>query len=317
MKKIEQTHSGNIFNKSKLINVTKSNTETEKYLKAKEIANELHTRQQKNFTRRKVISNHPNEIWAMDLCEITDFPDYKFILTIIDVYTKYGRAVPLKNKKGSTVSDVLNNLIKNSKTQPLYFWCDKGKEFYNKHIEDLCKKYSIKLYSTESEIKCSVIERWNRTLKEKMEKQLTLNNLVYHKNDLTNILQKIVYDYNDSVHSTIKMKPFDAIKPENLQILQKNWKDHLNSSEQSFSNNLEVNDYVRIYKYKTHFEKGYKPNWTTEIFKIKRVNFTFPIVTYTVQDLQGEEINGGFYKEELLKTTTINQPTDQDLYEFK
>ena len=293
------------------------NNETEKYLKAKEIANELHKRQQKNFPRRKVISNHPNEIWAMDLCEITDFPDYKFILTIIDVYTKYGRAIPLKNKKGSTVSYVLLNLIKNSKQHPLYFWCDKGKEFYNKDMEDLCKKYSITLYSTESDIKCSVIERWNRTLKEKMEKQLTLNNLVSHKNDLTNILQKIVYDYNDSVHSTIKMKPFDAIKPENLDSLQKNWKDHLHTSKQSFSktDTLEVNDYVRIYKYKTHFEKGYKPNWTTEIFQIKRVNFTLPVITYTVQDLQGEEIKGGFYKEELLKTNV--QSSDQDLYEFK
>ena len=101
------------------------------------------------------------------------------------------------------------------------------------------------------------------------------------------------------------MKPFEAVKPENLESLQKNWTEHLKGCEiVPVPNDLNPGDYVRIYKYKTHFEKGYKPNWTTEIFRIKRFKPTFPVTTYIVEDLQGEEIQGGFYKEELLKCPT-------------
>jgi hypothetical protein len=283
----------------------KVNTVTEHYTKAKQVAKELHTHIKKNFERRKVICTKPNEIWAMDLCDLTDnkyFDSHKFILTIIDVFTKYGRAILLKNKKGSTVSDVLSKLIKNSKTQPEYIWCDKGKEFYNKDMEALCKKFSIKMYSTESEIKVSVIERWNRTLKEKMEREITLLRLINHKLDPSEVLSKVVYEYNDSIHSTIKMKPFDAIKHENFETLSLAWKKHLSGEREVDIPKLELGDVVRIYKYKSHFEKGYKPNWTEELFKVKRINYTYPVITYTVEDMNGEEIQGYFYYEELLKT---------------
>ena len=308
------TNNSNTINKDFINNskalygntINKDFIQPEQLLQAKQVAKELHTRIHKDFQRRAVISNHPNEIWAMDLCEIHSFPNFKYILTVIDVYTKFGYAIPLKNKKGSTVAEELNNIISTTKNSPLFFWFDKGKEFYNKDVEALCKKYSIKFYSVESEIKCSVVERWNRTLKERMEQELTLRKLVSHKIVLPEILDKIVHDYNNSVHSTIKMKPIDAIKPENLDLLAKNWNLHLKGYEViPVSKDLNPGDFVRIYRYKTHFENGYKANWTTEIFKIKSINYTFPVATYIIEDLEGEEIKGGFYKEELLKSHSV------------
>jgi len=64
---------------------------------------------------------------------------------------------------------------------------------------------------------------------------------------------------------------------------------------------FKVDDYVRKGKYKHVFEKGYTPNWTTEIFKIKRIQNTSPI-TYILKDYQGNDIKGGFYQYEFMKT---------------
>ena len=88
---------------------------------------------------------------------------YKYLLMIIDVFSKYGWIVPIKTKTGSAVSVALEKVIKTSKRVPSKLWVDKGKEFYNKTMQQLLKKEGITMYSTENEEKSSVVERWNRT----------------------------------------------------------------------------------------------------------------------------------------------------------
>ena len=98
---------------------------------------------------------------------------YGYLLMVLVVFSKYGWIVPLKDKKGETVTETFKSIFKEGR-KPQYLWTDKGKEYYNKHLKDLLEKHDITLYSTENEEKSSVCERWNRTIKTKMWKQFTV-----------------------------------------------------------------------------------------------------------------------------------------------
>ena len=168
---------------------------------------------------------------------------------------------------------------------------------FNKHFKDLMAKYNINHYSTYSIMKASIIERFNRTLKGMMWKEFSSNGS-YH---WLNIYKDLINKYNRKVHRTIKMSPV-KVNSKNEKMLLETVYNNLKIYKISKFN---VGDYVRISKYKHVFEKGYTPNWTTEIFKVKEVKNTYP-TTYILEDYQGNPIKGGFYDEELSKTQFPN-----------
>ena len=126
---------------------------------------------------------------------------------VLDLFSKYGWIVPLKDKKGETVTEAFKTIFKEGR-KPQYLWTDKGKEYYNKNMKELLEKNNITLYSTENEEKSSVCERWNRTIKTKMWKQFT----VQGNTQYLDILPKILEQYNNTEHSSIKMTPVEASK---------------------------------------------------------------------------------------------------------
>ena len=146
---------------------------------AQRLAKELHKPINRNFKKRIVISKGIDEIWALDLVEMQQFSKwnkgYKYLLMIIDIFSKCGWIVPLRDKKGETVAEAFKTIFKAAR-KPQFLWTDKGKEFYNEHLKELLDKNRITLYSTENEEKSSVVERWNRTMKNKMWKMFTANN---------------------------------------------------------------------------------------------------------------------------------------------
>ena len=237
--------------------------------------------------------NGIDKIWAADLADMTALSKnnegINFLLLVIDIFSKYGWIVPLKNKKGETMANALTTIFKERK--PGKLWMDKGREFYNKDVKDL-----VEFYSTENEEKSSIVERWIRTMKEKMWKYFTDNNTYNYMG----VLPELVEDYNNTVHSSTKLTPIDASKEENeLTVWRNLYPDRykINNLTPKFS----VGDEVRITKEKKVFEKGYTTRWTEEIFTIKEIQNTDPI-TYKLEDLQGEEIKGTFYEPELQKT---------------
>jgi len=136
-----------------------------------QLAEELHKPVTRKFQRRKVYVSGIDKIWAADLVDMQAFSKednkgVKYLLTVIDIFSKYGWVIPLKNKTGTEVTGALHKLFKERKPEKL--WVDKGKEFYKKPVQQL-----VDLYSTENEEKFSVVERWNRTMKEKMFKYFT------------------------------------------------------------------------------------------------------------------------------------------------
>ena len=106
----------------------------------------------RKFTRRCVIANHINEIWCSDLVEMQQFGKwnrgYRYLLMILDIFSKYGWIIPLKDKKGESVAEAFKTIFKEGRN-PEYLWTDKGKEYYNKYVKDLLGKNKIALYSTE------------------------------------------------------------------------------------------------------------------------------------------------------------------------
>ena len=214
----------------------------------------------------------------------------KYLLAVIDVLSKYGWLVPLKDKTGKSVASALKTIFKERKPEKM--WVDKGKKFYNKDVKDL-----VELYSTENEEKSSVVERWIRTMKEKMWKYFTDKNT----NIYIDILPDLVKDYNNTRHSSIKMTPVKASKKENeLTVWRNLYPEHLEIHD--INPKFSVGDKVRISKKKKTFEKGYTTRWTEEIFTIVEVKRT-KLPTYKIADLNGEEIKGSFYEPELQKTS--------------
>ena len=141
------------------------------------------------------------------------------------------------------------------------------------------------MYSTHNEEKSAVAERFIRTLKNKIYKHMT----AISKNVYFDVLNCIVDEYNNTYHKTMKMKPVD-VKSDSFA----EYNEESNEKDPKFN----VGDHVRISKYKNMFAKGYKSNWSEEIFIIKRIKNTVPS-TYVISDLNGEEIAGSFYEKEL------------------
>ena len=265
-----------------------------------ELADELHKPIRKKFKKRIVFAKQVDDIWAADLVEMQPFAKfnngYKYILMIIDVFSKYGFAIPLKTKTGIAVADALKNIFKKH-SSPAMLWTDKGKEFYNKHVAEVLQKHNIHLYSTQNEEKASVVERWNRTIKRHMWKYFSANNTKKY----IDILDKLIDKYNNTKHRAIGCTPTVARQPSSYQQVFKKLYTKKVDVRRSISPKFHVGDQVRIVKKKSIFDKGYLPNWTEELFTVSSIKDTKP-PTYTIQDLHGEPIEGSFYEQELQKS---------------
>ena len=112
------------------------------------------------------------------------------------------------------------------------------------------------------------------------------------KNMYINKLDDMVNKYNNTYHCTIKMKPVGLSSSKCIDLYNKN-----NKEDPKFK----VDDHVRISKYKNIFAKVYVPNWPEEVFVITKVKNTIPW-TYAINDLNGEDIVGTFYENELQVT---------------
>ena len=258
------------------------------------LADELHKGIRRKFPRRRVISNEIDKIWSADLVDMQAFSRYnsgiKYLVNVIDVFSKYAWSIPVKNKTGIEITNAFKQIIKNRK--PKMLWVDQGSEFYNKTFQQFLKENGIEMYHTFNEGKAVIVERFNRTLKNRMWKYFSANNT----NKYLDVLPKLIEKYNNTKHSSIKMTPVEATLKKNEGKVYFNLYGNLKAYEGTPK--FQIGDKVRISKKKRMFEKGYTPNWTEEIFVIDTVQYTNP-VTYALKDLSNVEVKGSFYEPEL------------------
>ena len=256
------------------------------------IAKEIFSPVVKKFDRIQIQTHYKDECWSIDLIDRSSLAkynkNYKFIFTIIDNHTKFAWAIPLKDKSGKSTTTAFKKLIETTKRKPEKVWSDRGKEFYNKTFLDFLKQNEIQIYSTHSDLKAVYVERFNRTLLDLIKEPMYIEGKACWLNHINSALDK----YNNRVHTTTRMTPFESSnKPIDPPTF-------VNKPKQP---KFQVGDYVRVPDKRNTYSKGYTTNWNRELFKIQKINPTNPI-TYTLEDENNEQIAGKYYEQELLRS---------------
>ena len=256
------------------------------------IAKEIFSPVVKKFDRIQIQTHYKDECWSIDLIDRSSLAkynkNYKFIFTIIDNHTKFAWAIPLEDKSGKSTTTAFKKLIETSKRKPEKVWSDRGKEFYNKTFLDFLKQNEIQIYSTHSDLKAVFVERFNRTLLDLIKEPMYIEGKACWLNHINSALD----EYNNRVHTTTRMTPFEASnKPIDPPTF-------VNKPKQP---KFQVGDYVRVPDKRNIYSKGYTTNWNRELFKIQKINPTNPI-TYTLEDENNEQIAGKYYEQELLRS---------------
>lgn len=260
----------------------------------------LHKSVRLNFNTRPVIVYDIDEQWQMDLVDLSKLSRYnsgfKHLLVTIDVLSKYAWIEPLKTKTASELKEAIESIFHHDGRKPAMIQTDKGTEFLNSLVRSMLREREIKLFTTNSERKASVVERLNRTMKSIMFKYFTKHNTRKY----IDILPDLVHRYNNSYHQSIKMRPIEVNKA-NVPLVWINlYEKRLTTAVQS-KNELKAGDYVRISIEKQPFQKRYQEVWTEEIFIVTHLVNIINFTVYKLEDQSGEAIKGTFYYEELQK----------------
>ena len=247
-----------------------------------------------------------DDLWQADLLEMIPFAsvnrNYKYILVVIDVFSRYAWAVAMRKKDAAATTEAFEEIItKHAKGRsPTNLQTDAGKEFYNSSFKKhILQKYNIHHYSVYSRQKCAIVERLNRTLRQKLMRYFTYTGRKVWYNILTNIMST----YNKTKHSALfhEMAPCDVNDKNESNIWQKR---QVTTSAKSNTiviandKTIKLGNYCRVSVAKV-MKKNFSQNWSEEIFQIVgRDTKQFPVMYY-LQDLNGKHIKGRFYKEEI------------------
>ena len=248
----------------------------------------------RKFPRLKTQTGGIDKQWQLDLIDMQSFSKvnrgYKHILVAIDVFSRYAFAQPVRSKKGDDIVAAFKDMIKGR--QPSYVQSDKGKEFLNASFQSFLKSRGIKFFTSENDdIKCSLAERFNGTLQGKMWRCFT------HRNSFryTDVLQHLVKSYNHTPHKTLGVAPSDVNESNSERLYYRMYERPSPAAAPSPS--LKIGDRVRILRRKKTFNRGYEPNWSEEIFIVRSRDES----GFRLEDLDGEEIKGRFYPQEVQK----------------
>ena len=256
----------------------------------------LHAPLRKRFLRRKTVAPGIYYQMQMDLADVSNISKHNrgitFLLTAIDIFSRKAFVVPLKSKKAKDVLDGISLIFTNY--PPVRFLqTDLGKEFHNSLVRTYLTSRNISLFSTSSDTKAALCERYNRTLKQYMFKYFTANRTVVY----IDVLQQFVDAYNARTHRSIGMAPNEVTFRNQAIVWTRQYSKYfLGYRKASFK--YALNDSVRISKLARQFRKGYLPAYTDEIFVVHDRMGTVP-VTYKLRDLSNTVLIGSFYEPEL------------------
>ena len=177
----------------------------------------MHKRTIHKFQRRMIYSPDIDSIWTGDLIilnrkeYVKQNDGYTYILTVMDIFSRYACVRVTKTKDKITIANAFEDIITKSGRKCNKLWTDNGGEFFNNHFEQMLKRLKIIRHTTQSELKAILIERFTKTLIDKLAMLFTERNNYRYIDDIENVIDK----YNNSYHSTLKMSPSEASKPKN------------------------------------------------------------------------------------------------------
>lgn len=256
--------------------------------------------QRRKFKRNRVYVISPNALHMADLADMQKLAKwndgYRFLLLIVDAFSKRMTVVPVKKKDAKNMYEAFLQAYSDKTRRPLSLQTDLGTEFYNKQVQDLFKSMHVKHFSTHnSDTKASMAERAVRTLKQKIFKY----QLHHLSRRYIDVLPDLVETYNNTLHHSIGMAPNEVTPANNEQVFKKLFPKY-NGCQPPLpeKDELEPGISVRISKERGPFHKAYLATWSEEVFKVKdRLPRDPPV--YHLETLTGEPVHGTFYKQEL------------------
>lgn len=261
----------------------------------REITYTLHRPTRKRFVRNPIRVSKIDEQWEADIVEMQDFKrvnnGYRYILTMIDSFSKYAFAVPLRDKTGGSVATALREIF--SKRHPQNLRTDKGKEFLNAHVQKLLKDLQINFFtSNDSTIKCAIVERFNRTLKGRMFKYFTANGTRKY----VNILPDLLTAYNNSHHRSIGMTPSQVTYFNSSKVYSNLYNGKENTIK---TKGVVIGSSVRAKYDQKPFNKAFYPNWEDQVQRVVQIKKDQNRPTYVLEQDDGTRSKRKFYPEEI------------------
>jgi len=253
------------------------------------------------FPRIKISSPYVDYLWQADLITVKKISKqnkgYHYLLTVIDVLSRFAFVRPVKRKTASDVAAAFESILSESGRKCRKLQTDEGLEFFNSKFKAICNKHNILHFHNFSPLKAAMVERFNRTLMTKMYKMFLAKSNYRYIEDLQNLVQA----YNHTVHSSTKYQPCDVNKFNALDVWLNSNKKNINSN--STKSKLRVGDTVRIKVGKSLFEKGYTNNFSDSLYTIDSIRDTKPL-TYKICTKSNQPVDGIFYVQELSRVNT-------------
>ena len=222
----------------------------------------------RNYPTNKIVYNYIDEIWSIDLADMVDYKisnnkGFRYIFIVIDNFSKYLWALPLKNKYSQTTTNEFSNILTTSKRKPLKIESDRGTEFYNSIFQNLLKNKNIHHYSRFTDKGPSIAERVIRTIRNLLKKP------VFEKGnaDWLSELPSVVKKYNNTIHSSTKMSPIQASKKVNEKEVFSNLRDDRVKRQPKYK----LGQLVRTADIKRVFSIGDSTNWSYKLYTITEV----------------------------------------------
>lgn len=264
----------------------------------------IHTRYRHHFPTNFYRVLGPDQLWECDLvitANIADFNSpFTCLLTVIDVFDKFAWVEPLRGKNAAEVCRGFSAILERARgRRPRLLQSDSGKEFVNADFQRLLRKNNIKFRTVLNAVKAAVIERFNRTLRDKLWRAFYFQGTY----DFSGILQPLVRAYNNSVHSETGYAP-SLVKDKHVFDIYMDKYARLTSVVRK--PRFRVGQYVRLsVNENSAFSRGYTQKYTEEVFRIARVQTRhstglLPQPLYHLIDLDGDVLKGAAYQEELV-----------------
>ena len=265
----------------------------------------LHKPVRKRFPTAPTLVFGKDEQWQMDLVDMQKLSKwnkgYKYLLTVIDVFSKVAWAEPLKSKSAKDMLTALQRLKGHFPTSPLRVQTDQGTEFLAKPVQAWFKKNNWHHFVTRGDPKASLVERWHRTLKQRMFRYFTAHNTLRW----IDVLPYLVMAYNKTFHRSIAMAPLDVNADNEEQVWNRLYKARFRPRRVKKPSH-KVGDKVRLQKKHRPFKKGYLPGWTDEVFSVSAIK-KGALPLYNVVEWDGTPITGRFYEHDLQKVYMDDQ----------
>jgi hypothetical protein len=267
----------------------------------------LHREVKLHFPRRKVVVKAPKVQYQADLLDVSNIAkkndNTRFLLTVIDCFSRLATAIPIKSKHAEVVKEGLEEAFTNLGGPPFKLQTDEGVEFKGHQVQKWLHSKAILWFHSYQSVKAQIVERFNRTLRNRLQKYQEYSGSLRY----IEVLPRILKGYNSTIHSALKKFSPNQVNEKNTkEVFEIQYRKYLDRKKKKHK--FKINDIVRISEYRsTFFKKTTSHNFTSELFVITDVLPDLNPPTYRLKALSDSEaIEGVFYESELQKVSVVD-----------